>query len=227
MENAKNFNVFNKISKGEHICRGDKLYTREEIQEMLVRSGLNSLDIELLYDLNAEDALAEAKKMAGDDFLDIQPEETIYLSNEGWTVRQFFLLERRSGFLHILIVFQLVLFGLIAGILRLKGVASSKEFLLPLALLLLSYGLAVIASAFLEPIWGKEAKNDASIPEGALRSKMKEVVVARQEVLNSVCNTFHMYECMWQAINDENVREIVDTVSEINVPEDNSVDDLK
>ena len=90
MEAAKNFNVYNKISRGEHICRGDKLYSREEIRKMLAESGLSLEEIKMLYDLNAEAAFEEVSKMAK-EFLKIAPDEQIVLSREdGTTFKSFY-----------------------------------------------------------------------------------------------------------------------------------------
>ena len=59
METAKKINVYNKISLGGYVCRGNRLYSRDEMRKMLEESGLKPEEIKMLYELNAEAALME------------------------------------------------------------------------------------------------------------------------------------------------------------------------
>ncbi|MBR3269868.1 hypothetical protein IKG07_01300 [Candidatus Saccharibacteria bacterium] len=225
MERTMDFNVYDKISKGEYIARGDMLYTKEEIEKMLSESGLNSLDMQLLCDLNVNDALTEITEIAGEDFLALQPYEHLNLPDDGWTVKKFFTLERKTGFLYILAAWQFLLFGLAGAVLKIRGAAGFIDFVLPMLFLLISYVGTALVVTILEPMWSKEAIEDAAVPEDAMRSQAKEILKRRQNILNSVCNTFHMYECMQQAIEDEDDNS--KTTLRICHPEDSAIDDLK
>ena len=205
MKNAKEFNVYDKISKGEYVCRGDKVYTKDEMREMLRKSGLTRGEVETLWMLNADDAIREVRDE--EEFLTIQQledKEEIYLSNESWTVREFYTLEKTKAFLFILVAFQAFFYVAYFIACKLGGdPADMQGFAISLMLLIVAYASSFAALQLLEPKWWKEAKADAAIPEEALRDKAKDFIKKRQEVMSSVFNTILMYECMEEYLMDE------------------------
>ncbi len=199
MEAAKNFNVYNKISRGEHICRGDKLYSREEIKKMLAESGLSLEEIKMLYDLNAEAAFEEVSKMAK-EFLKIAPDEQIVLSREdGTTFKSFYDLVK-TWFIQKIAFWLQIVMGVFAAVVIYKKFPGSGMLVLPLFLLGMSY---LIATIFAD-IFAKNIDNIARYkvwPAEAYGNDTVEGVLAKRwEVMNSICNTLHMYEVMADSI---------------------------
>ena len=204
MKNAKEFNVYDKISKGEYICKGDKLYTKDEMKKMFLKSGLSRGEVEAFWTLNADDAMREVKEMAGERFLTIRPEEEIYLSDEGWTVRKFYTLEKSDAFLVILTLIVTLFFAADLVASRIGGNPQNiKNATFSLVLLVGAYLTTFFIVRLCDLKWWKNAKFDAEVPEEALRTRTKKVVENRQKIMNSAINTQLMYECMEEYLMDE------------------------
>lgn len=195
-----NVNVYNKISRGEHICKGDRLYSREEMKEMLADSGLSIEEIRMLYELNAEAALEEISEMTN-DFLEAKPEEKIVLSRRGGTTFESFFGLLRTRFIMIAAI---CLQALVAGFVGFWWL-SDYDFLkyLPVLLVVVSYLFAaLIVSGFRSYI--RNIARDMIWPAEIYgNDKMKKILEDRFEVMNSICNTFHMYEAMDDRLHED------------------------
>ena len=206
METVKDFNVYNKISRGEHVCRGDKLYLKEDMKKMLSESGLSLAEMKMLYKLNAEAAWIEVEKMAEEDFLTVQPTEQIYLSATGWLPRVFHFFEREHAAFCIMMVIQ-ILGILICTICAIRY--SEPNFFVPILFVLVSYLLAIFITGCLDRTYHEKARHDSEVPEDHARKRLKTVVENRQRMMNSVCNTLHMYECMDEYIKNSSREELI------------------
>ena len=202
METAKEFNVYNKISRGEHICRGDKLYSREEIKKMLNDSGLSAEEIKMLYELNAEAAFEEVSKMA-EEFMKIALDEQIVLSREdGTTFKSFYDLVK-TWFIQKIALWLQIVMGLFAAVVIYKKFPGSGMLVLPLFLLGISYLVATIFADILAKNIDNIARYKVWPAETYGNDTVKGVLAKRWGVMNSVCNTLHMYECMEDYIKNE------------------------
>lgn len=218
METAKQINVYNKISRGEHVCRGDRLYSRDDMRKMLVDSGLSLKEIKMLYNLNAEAAFQEVSEIAGEKFSLVRPDEQIYFSNNsGWTLNRFFFLERTTGFFYILSTIQVILMVIVMLRVKISGVSqmAASAVLLIFVFWALSYFLAGAIVWCANKYYKRIAKWDATAPEDSARDHMNKVIKNRQFTMNAVCNTLHMYECMEDYIKANDLADVspVDLVS--------------
>lgn len=195
MEAAKNFNVYNKISRGEHICKGDKLYSREEIKKMLNDSGLSAEEIKMLYELNAEAAFEEVSKMAGDKFVTLDHEERFKLEEGGTTFRLVSELEK-TWLIQVVAFWIQIIMGIVAAVVIHIEYPDSLWLVVPLFLLGMSYLLATLFADMFKSIYEDRAKSKVFVPESYGNDKMGDLLIDRQKVMNSICNTLHMYEVM-------------------------------
>ena len=195
MEAAKNFNVYNKISRGEHICKGDKLYSREEIKKMLNDSGLSAEEIKMLYELNAEAAFEEVSKMAGDMFVTLDHEERFKLGEGGTTFRLVSELEK-TWLIQVVAFWIQIIMGIVAAVVIHIKHPDSLWLVVPLFLLGMSYLLATLFADMFKSIYEDRAKSKVFVPESYGNDKMGDLLIDRQKVMNSICNTLHMYEAM-------------------------------
>lgn len=202
METARDFNVYNKISRGEHVCNGSKLFTRDEMRKMLDESGLSLDEIRVLYKLNAEAAWDEVERMATKEFLAIQPEEQIRYSNGGWLMRTLTLFEKKYGVYSLLFAFQIFV-TIVSGIIVGGTHPNSIWVFMPFVLVVVTHVLAAAAGKLIDAKCYERAKENAEKLENSAREKMKLALDIRHQMMNSVCNTLRMYECMEDAMRGE------------------------
>lgn len=202
MEDSKDINVYSRISKGEYICNGDKLYTRDEMKKMLFDSGLSFEEVKMLYNLNAETVQEELKKKAGVRFMIIDPDEELTFTGYGLTWKKFRDLEENltclGTFLISLWLLVCFIFVFIIISYDLPRYWALMFVFITLVAAAIAFGSRGLAAYRLD----KKASRDAEIPERYAREGMRITVRIRQVMMNSVCNTFHMYECMEDMIKD-------------------------
>lgn len=204
---TENVNVYNKISKGDYICKGNKLYTKDEMKKMLLESGLTRGEVEMLWTLNTDDAMREIGEMAGEKFEVIRPEEGFYLSEDGWTVKEFYKLEKlRASFLIFSIVLAIIFVVAFIACEIAGDSQQIKPVLVPFFFMIfvsVPYLIAQLLTRLgASKLW-KEAKYDASVPEDALRTTARDLLKTRRKIMNSYINTMLMYECMEEYLMDE------------------------
>ena len=203
-ETTENVNVYNRISKGDYICKGNKLYTKDEMKKMLLESGLARGEVEMLWTLNTDDAMKEIGEMAGEKFEVIWPEEGFYLSEDGWTTKEFYELEKsRTGFGIFAIIVTLVnMVTLVVSIIggNLQNVKEAAFHMIVLCAATLVAGLSL---RLFDSELRKTAKNNTSVPEDALRTTARDLLKTRRKIMNSYINTMLMYECMEEYLMDE------------------------
>ena len=198
---VKNVNVYDKISRGEYICRGNRLYSREEMEKMLVDSGLSPEEIEVIYNLNAKAATSEVQKIMRRDFFTIWPGEDTRTCGDTWTQKKFYTLEVGNGLFKALVVSQIVFFTMYGVSLYASGVFSSTQVATFALIVLFSYITAMFFMAFFCQRFEETALSDAGASEEFGRSKVKAAIANRWMMMNIVWNTLTMYSCMEDAIS--------------------------
>lgn len=200
MEIVKDVNVYDKISKGEYICRSDKLYTREEMREMLDSSGLKFEEIEMLYNLNAEAARKDAMEMLDKTLEGQIEEEKVNFSINSHAYDLVKSLSAGRWFALYLAGFQ-GLFALIFFLVYLFDktyISDGRAIFIILIMLILSYLLAFICAYILRI---ERVQDDVGLLGWICNDKVELAIMKRTRRLFSVSNTLNMYDCMSDVIN--------------------------
>ena len=199
MGNVQHINVYDKISKGEYICKSDELYTREEIREMLNSSGLKIEEIEMLYKLNADAARKGAMEMAEDSLRGQIGEEKVRFSTNSHVYDMVRALSGSHLFVLYLVGCQglFVFIFLIAYVLYKDSLSVSRIISIISILLIISYLLAFVGAYILGT---KQVQDNLELLEWICNDKVELAIMRRTRKLFSISNTLNMYDCMDDAI---------------------------
>lgn len=188
--------IINILVGDECVCDGKYQISVEEMNEMISDSGLSKSELENLYNSKYEKAMRMLDELAY-DFSDLMEKDFSFKDSD--SIQLIVSNTKRSLALAIRCLVQAVI-TLIAAIGAFVGLVDRRVVL---GMIIIEI-LAILVERFLRLIdFGQEIAASTIIDiEDYYADRMSEMLSNREQILNSVMNTYTMFDCIKEMIGD-------------------------